>query len=79
MRVAHDGVYGVVLMQVLHLQDAFLWLVCYYAATVLLLVTVLTLLIPKLPPVGTLDLCRCESPQRWECGHAADEAALPTG
>ena len=43
MRVAHDGVYGVVLMQVLHLQDAFLWLVCYYAATVLLLVTVLTL------------------------------------
>ena len=22
------GVYGVVLMQVLHLQDAFLWLVC---------------------------------------------------
>ena len=37
------GVYGVVLMQVLHLQDAFLWLVCYEAATVLLLVTVLTL------------------------------------
>ena len=28
----------------------YFWLVCYEAATVLLLVTVLTLLIPKLPP-----------------------------
>ena len=36
------GIYGVVLLGTVHLQDALLWLVCYEAATVLLLVTVLT-------------------------------------
>ena len=35
-------IYGAVLLGTVHLQDAQLWLVCYEAATVLLLVTVLT-------------------------------------